>query len=659
MKMLKNLLVLFVVALAGSNCFAQGPNPTLLTIEGNETSLAEFEAIYKKNNTNPQIDEKSLEEYLELYINFKLKVKEAEEKGMDTVSAFKKELAGYRKQLAQPYLTDRNMNEALLKEAYERMKMDVSASHILLKVDPDAAPADTLRAYKKLMAVRGKVERGSDFGKLAQEVSEDPSAKDNKGFLGYFGAFRMVYPFESAAYETEKGKISKPIRSQFGYHLVYVHDKRKARGQIRAAHIMVKSNDKMTEEERTAAKKKVDELYAKLKGGEPFEKLASDFSDDKGSAKKGGELPWFSTGKMVQSFEDAAFALPNDGDYSEPILSQFGWHIVKRLERKGLEPFEEVEAEIKRKIERDGRGAKSRTSLLNKIKKEYGYNPDMAAVKEFEKMIFPGTDQKFTVDQAAGMNKIIFTLTDVTYGKNTHSYTQSDFAKYLTLKLPTQPKDATAESAVRTIFADYAETALILFEDINLENKYPEFKALVNEYRDGILLFELMDNKVWSKAVKDTAGLEAYHEKNKQKFMWPERLQAVVYTCENEEIAAQTRKIAKKRAKKGYSDKDVMSMVNTESELSLKVESGNFLKGDNSVIDGIKWEAGTTENMKIGDKVVFVSVEKWLQPEPKSLSEARGLVTADYQTYLEEEWIKELRGKYKMQVNRSVLSQVK
>ena len=346
-------------------------DPILLTIGNKKIPKSEFDNIYNKNNNKDKpSDEKSAAEYLELFINFKLKVTEAEELGLDSTSAFKTELQGYRKQLAQPYLTDNEVTESLIQEAYERMKFDVNASHILLRLDENALPKDTIEVYNKIMKIYDRISKGEDFSQIAKVSSEDPSAKENGGDLGYFTALQMVYPFENLAFNTEVGQVSKPVRTKFGYHLIKVNDKRQARGQVQVAHVMIKLMANASAQDSAASKAKIDEIHSKLKQGADFAELAQNYSDDRGSAKKGGELPPFGTGRMVPEFENVAFGLPNQGDISSPFLTRFGWHIVKKIDKKGLASFDEMKSDLKLKVSKDSRSYKSRVSLVNKIKSE-------------------------------------------------------------------------------------------------------------------------------------------------------------------------------------------------------------------------------------------------------------------------------------------------
>jgi peptidyl-prolyl cis-trans isomerase SurA len=479
---------------------------TILVIDGKNISKAEFENVYKKNNGKEvATDKKSLNEYMDLFINFKLKVKEAEVMGLDTVSAFKQELGGYRKQLAAPYLTDKNVNEGLITEAYERMKTEVRGSHILVKCAEDALPKDTLIAYNKITEYRKRAVKGEDFAKLAVESAKDgdPSATDNKGDLGYFTSLQMVYPFENAAFNTKVGEVSQIVRTRFGYHIMKIVDKRPNQGEMLVSHIMVRLKKEMTGLDSINAKKKIEEIYAKVKAGEKFNELAKQYSEDKQSAEKGGELSWFSAGKMpVVEFENKAFALKNNGDYSEPFMTKYGWHIVKRMDKKDLPaPFETVKAEIKQKVNKDSRSQAGRSALIARVKKENNFKENKVMVKkvatfpaltEFEAVIdssyFLG---KWKAEKASALTKEMFSLGD-------KKYTQTDFAKFLETR-QTRRVVSDKKFTLEQQYKNFVEESAVAYEESKLESKYPEFKALMQEYRDGILLLNLLIEKYGAK----------------------------------------------------------------------------------------------------------------------------------------------------------------
>ena len=276
--------------------FASSDERTLFTVGNEKVTVSEFEYVYNKNNVNNQANysDTSLRNYLNLYENFRLKVREAEAMKLDTIASLKNELEGYRKQLAKSYLTDREITDKLIQEAYERSKTDLNASHILIKCDENANPADTLIAYKRIVALKKIIDKGESFEKLARDSSEDPSAKTNDGNIGWFSVFGTIYPFESMAYSLKKGQVSQPVRTEFGYHLIKLNNSRPARGQIHVAHLLIHFPDKATEAQKDAAHKKVDSVYALIRSGKiTFEEAVKTYSDDKGSRASGGVLPWF------------------------------------------------------------------------------------------------------------------------------------------------------------------------------------------------------------------------------------------------------------------------------------------------------------------------------------------------------------------------------
>ena len=633
------------------NAFAQNKDAVLMTIGNSKVTVAEFENVYHKNNNKESAtDPKSLNDYVDLFVNFKLKVKEAEALGLDTAKAFREELAGYRKQLAQPYLTDKDVNDKLLQETYNRMQEDIHAMHILVKVNENALPKDTLLAYNKIMEYRKRILKGEDFAKVAREsaANGDPSAKDNGGDLGYFTALQMVYPFENAAYNTKVGELSMPVRTRYGYHIVKVVDRRKAQGEVLVSHIMVKTTPNMTKEDSLNAFTKITEIYNKLKAGSKFDELAQQFSDDKSSAKKGGELPWFGTAKMPAEFEKASFALVNKGDFCEPMKTKYGWHVIKLMDKRGVASFDDMKNELKAKVTKDSRSQVGRTSLIAKVKAENKFKETPKSLEDFYKVVDTSIyEGKWDPAKAAKLTKPMFNLGD-------KIYTQKDFIAYINSHQSKRPKTEVA-MIVNQLYKQYVEETVVAFEEGRLDQKYPEFKALMQEYRDGILLFELTDQKVWSKAVKDTAGSKEFYEKNKTNYMWDERADASVYSCANDKVAKQVRALMKKKK----TEKDILTAVNKDSQLNLQVETRLFAKGENEFVDK-NWTPGTSADIIDKDKkVVIVVVNKLMKPEPKAYLDAKGMVTADYQAYLEKQWLSELKQKYAVNIDQAVLSTVK
>ena len=624
----------------------------LMKVADEGITKGEFLKVYYKNSKkDKEIDQKSLEEYLQLYINFKLKVAEARELGLDTTKAFITELAGYRSQLAQPYLNDKNISEALLQEAYNRKQYDVRAGHILVKVGKDADPKDTLVAYRKVVKLRRRILNGEDFDAVAKLASEDPSAKENGGDLGYFTVFQMIYPFETMAYNTEVGKVSKPVRTRYGYHIIKVKDKRDALGEVKTSHIMVITRKNASEEELVKAKEKIDTAYGELEKGASFSEVVRTYSEDKKTAVNGGALPWFTTGKMVGDFEMAVASLTQKGVYTRPVRTPYGWHIIQLNDRKKLPELDQIKGELKSRIAKDARSNKPKEAFASKVKQDYGFKQVIRNRNEFYAVVDDNYfKSRWDVAKAKSLTGPLFTIGDRDYG-------QVDFAKYIQ-KHPAKSKTKDIRVTVNALYTRFVQESCIAYADSKLESRYPDFKSLVQEYHDGILLFELTDQKVWSKAIKDTTGLKAFYENNKNNYMWGRRLDADVYTCNDINVAKKARKMLKKKAKKGYTTEYIVKTINEEKKV-LTITSQKYLENEDELINSIPWSPGVTENKEIDGKIVLVGVNAVLNPMPKTLREAKGLVTADYQTYLEKEWIETLKKKYSIEIDNDVLSSIR
>jgi peptidyl-prolyl cis-trans isomerase SurA len=637
-------------------------NSVILTVGSEVVSLADFKYIYSKNNRDSVITSEGLDEYMELFVKFKLKVMEAEALGMDTVEAFTKELAGYRKQLTRPYLVDMELLDELVLEAHNRKQEEIHARHILVSVKPEASPSDTLRAWNRISKLRNRVNAGEDFTTLAKSKggSDDPSVVDNGGDLGWFTAFQMVYAFEDAAYNTSVGELSEIVRTRFGYHFLEIDGRREARGEIQVAHIMVRVTDASKKAMVQSAKSTIDAVASFLKSGERFESLALKYSDDATTASKGGVLPWFGTGKMVEEFENASFNLEKNGDVSEPFLTTYGWHIVKRVGFKPLETFDNDERQLRKKVSRDSRADVTRSSFLNKLKKEYDFKLDKKRVS-YLTSIATGIDSVFYKGhpienvKKSELSRVLFSIQE-------NVTTVADFLAYANAQKP-RGLIRTPKAILEGMIDSMIEEELLAFEDARLEDKHNEFRMLIEEYHDGILLFELTDELVWSKAVRDTSGLERYHELNNDLFMWQERLELGIYTCEDEGVS----KVVKKAVKKGHDLVAVRRELIVERPLALKMEEGLFSMGDNNWADSV-FTAISNKTLSLDSKsprfmtlnsgdngVILIEVVDMNAPTHKTLDEARGQVIASYQDFLENEWIDGLRLKYPVSIKKDVL----
>ncbi len=614
----------------------------LFKIEDESISKEEFLYVFNKNNINKEekTRKEAIDEYLDLYVNFKLKVREAMAEGLDKKSAFKKEFETYRNQLTETYLSDKEVSEELIKEAYDRSKEERKVSHILIKLAPTAGPEDTLKAHKRIAALREQVIKGADFAETAFRFSQDPSAKENKGMLGYISTFQTVYPFESGMYNTAVNEISNPVRSRFGYHIIKVHDIRNSLGELSAAHILIKTPKEAPDEVQSKNKFLVDSIYQLIqKKAITFEEAARRFSMDRTTATKGGQLPPFGSGRMVEEFETAAFALAKDGDVSAPIQTDFGWHIIKRLSKKDIGTLEEENNNLRKLIEKDARSKVPQQRFVERVKRENNFKENAASKNELieqldAKILRPG----WKIEQYKRFQKPLFTIGKI-------SRTQQDFIKFLQRNRNTK-KVRDVKYRILKLYNAYVAEECTNLERSLLEEKYPEYNYLLNEYREGILLFELTEKKIWNKAMTDQKGLESFYERNKEAYRWEERADAIIYKLKDKKSANKVYKLAKKGK---------LSTKIASKFPGIDITSGAYEKNQNKYIDAAGWTAGTYAPSEWEDQYVVVQIKSLLEPTGKTLAEAKGFVISDYQGELEAEWIEALNKKYKVEINNETL----
>lgn len=622
-------------------------NPWVFTYGTDTVYKNEFERLLTKNrNPKETPTEENVREYLELYQNFKMKVREAKLMQLDTFTSFKTELAGYRKQLANPYLTDKKVTDGLIKEAYEHMQTEVKASHILVTCSENAKPADTLAAYNKILALRNRIVKGEAFDSVAAKESQDPSAVSNYGNLGWFSAFDMIYDFEKMAYTTPKGQLSMPFRTRFGYHIIKVADKRAARGEVKVQHLMRTTGENATAETRSQQKQLTDSIWNMIKNGsQSFDDMVAQYSQDEGSKPNKGIMNWISSGsRFPEEFKEVAFNLEK-GDVSAVFSTSYGYHIIKLVDKKPIPALKEIEESIKTKISRDSRAESTKSAVAQRIKKENNFTENTANFKAFasscdSSMFMDG----FELDESKYGKKELFKL-------GNKSFNDLDFAKYLVNSHDYFQPGQSVYMMVSNIYKRYVEEKALGFEETQLEEKYEDFRNLMQEYHDGILLFDLTDKMVWGKAGIDTIGLEKFHEANKNKYMWKDRVRVLTYSCLDEK----TKKAAMKMAAAGKTADEIKAKLAKKITGAVVVVEQKAEKGENVNLDKLYNAKGVVDIPNENGQFKFYYVVGIVGPEPKTLKEAKGLVTSDYQSYLEKEWIKSLRAKYPVTVNEEVI----
>lgn len=605
----------------------------LFSVNSRNVTTEEFAYLFRKNHPRKEdYTEAKVGAYLDLLVTFKLKVAEAFARGYDTTRSFRKEFSSYRAELRKPYRADQDQLEKLTRQAYERMTLEVRASHLLVSLASDAKPEDTLAAYKKVVAFRDRVINGEDFETLARTFSDDPSARTNGGDLGYFTVMQMVYPFEEAAYGLKTGELSTPVRTRFGYHLIRVTDRRMARGEVEVSHIILRTGTK----DDTRVRTKIFEIHSELQAGRSWDELCKEYSDDGATKNSGGRLRPFGIGALsgVPQFEQVAFSLHSPGEISDPFQSAYGWHIVRLERRIPTPPYEQVAESLRRRVSRDERLRTADDRQRARQLSRYGY----AANAEVERKLLGYADSTLLKAQwrfkgpTELRGQALFTL-------DGRPHTVNDFVRYAEQEQEMQ--SLSPKAALELLIKSFVTSCLDDREDEDLMRDHAEYRNLVNEYREGILLFTIMEKEVWNKAAADTVGLRSYYQANQSSYVSGERVRARIFASDDSAFVTS----ALKKIQSG----DTL----TQSDMKrFKSAQGprNFAPGESKAVDRVPRMMGVHKT-KVDATHYLVQVETLVPPGTRSLEEIRAQVISDYQDQLEKAWVKGLRGKYPVKVN--------
>ncbi|WP_299437543.1 peptidylprolyl isomerase [uncultured Aquimarina sp.] len=645
----KKSILFFLGVIFCSLVSGQEKDPVLLMVNNSPVYTSEFKRVYLKNiDLVKDESQKDIDEYLELFINYKLKLEEAKEQGLNKKESYLKELAGYKKQLSSGYLTDTEASDALVKEAYDRLQERVHASHILITVKAGASPKDTLAAYEKITEARNKIIGGADFKETAVQYSQDPSVKKNGGDLGWFSAFRMVYPFEQAAFTTAVGEVSKPFKTRFGYHIVKVNNKEKSLGEVTVAHIMVAFDKEKTEEQ---AEERIREIRSQLKQDASFESLAKQYSDDRNTAVNGGKINKFGQGALnSENFEKAAFALESPGELSEPVKTKYGWHIIKLLEKHPPKTFNESKGELTQRIKKDSRSKLITKSFMNSLKEKYALKRNEEAIAYFKKIV-PVTisKEKWEVpNDDDNLKKSIFSI-----GNENFSY--MDFATFVQQRGTGKTNISDVSVFVETMYNDYESSILLEYYEEHLEEDNQDFANVISEYRDGLLLFDLMESKIWNAAKNDSVGLRKFYESRKEQYLQQKSYKVVKASSSKQELIDKVQVLIEK----GNAIDEIKKEVNTSDTDMVLFSEEKLTKGENNVTDKF---SGKKDQIVIVNENNYITLIKVLEVMParvKTFEETKGKVINDFQEDLEEKWLSELRKKYAVELNQKTLKKIK
>ncbi len=624
---------------------------TLFTYGPHKVTKDEFLKVYEKNNVNkrPSYDETSIREYLNLYSLFKMKVQDAKDNGRDTASSLIEELNIYKSQLARSYLIDKDVMENLNIEAYERMKYEVDISHILLALTPGA---DTLKVKQKIDSLYQALhENKTDFESIAQEFSEDKGTAVNGGRIGYISALQIVYPIETVAYNTEVNTISKPFLSQFGFHILKVNDKRESRGEVQVAQILLTTPKSKGREGEEIALNKIKTIQEELKKGASFEALVEQYSEDNFTNKRDGLLEPFGVGKMTAEFEKAAFNLKNEGDISEPVKTEYGYHILKLIKKIPVGSYENMRAEIATKVQRDNRSREAKEAYERNMRIEYGFKENIDNVNSLLAAFKDDTSAVVDFDRYNDFSAPMFEL-------DNQKYTQKDFLKYVN-ELTNGRLIGDKTNTLSGLYTSYKSLSLNKIQEKKLLENNEEFKNLIEEYKNGIMLFSLMEEKIWSRAIEDTMGLVTFYEKNKNKYRWQPGFEGKIYTSPNKDHLSKL--VA--QLQKGETYQDAIATVDNHTNTARfnlqegRFEYNSFSSLNHSSLKEYQYSDIFIDNQ--GHYYLIYPEQIYENEEIKSLEEARGFVVADYQDHLEQEWNQRLRSKYQVKINEGTLKSIK
>ncbi len=627
---------------------AQKKEEILLSIDNSPVYVSEFKRIYLKNIDLVKDDsQKDIDEYLKLFINYKLKLKEAKTLGLDQKTSYIKELNGYKKQLASNYLTDTKTSEALIKEAYDRSLERVNASHILVMVKPNASTKDTALAYQRILEAKNRIDQGVKFEVVAKEYSDDPSAVKNEGYLGWFSVFRMVYPFENAAYNTAIGALSVPFRTQFGYHIVKVHDRKKKQGEVSVAHIMIAINDKTSSEQ---AENRIKEIKQQLDQGASFAQLAKQYSDDPSTAINGGKIRRFGEGALnSEKFEKTAFSLQKKGALSEPIKTKYGWHIIKLLEKHLPKTYEYQKAELTNSVKRDSRSKLVTTSFINSLKKKYAIVQNDEAIEYFKKNIADtifNEGRKMPKDKS--LEKVLFRIKQKTY-------LYSDFVEFIKNKRIRQGTPQDAPIFVEEMYNQFESSSLLKYYEEHLEEDNQDFADIIGEYRDGLLLFDLMDSKVWNVSKTDSLELRRFYDSQKEKYVQNETYRILKASSSKREAINKVQQLLKENR----SLEEIKKAVNKEAIVLVIFSEEELVKGEDKFPKGFSVNTSEMIITEEDNFITLIMVKEILPSRIKTFEEIKGEVINDFQENIESKWLAQLKEKYIVKVDQKTLKKIK
>lgn len=622
-----------------------GQDEPLLTLGG--VPVDKDEMIYQINKGKKSepgmagLSREEFEENLELFINFKLKVREAEAQKLDETEEFHREFESFKENLKAPFLIRNSLEEGELRKSYSRMQEAIRASHILLQFPDNASKEDSLAVLKMALNLKEKIEKGADINALALEYSDDPSAQVNKGDLGYFTALQMLQPFEDAAYTLAVGEVSSPVLTNYGYHIIQVKDRIPNPGQVRVSHILVRIDENLPNGE-DQAKRKTADIYSEIqKESTVWEDIVKNYSEDPASSQKGGLLAWFSVGSVLPEFEIAAFSLTEIGEVSPPVRTEYGYHILRLEDRRAIKPFDELEESIRSRILRDSRSTMIKSQEMAIQKSRYSFDEDEANVASFRKDL-DSLNNKDLI-QAIRNKQLLEKRLFVLQGK---SYDLQDFINFI------NEHDGNTSIKIGDFndwYLRFTVDKLDAAEEADLAANNKDYQMLLKEYHDGILLFSLMNEEVWQKGLQDSISQKAFYTKNIKKYQWSPRVNAYIVKVLDMNQLAAARKALENQTLSPELINSFDSDYRANNPLAFQTESGIIEYENHPILSEVDVNKPYQE-IEVNGHLHLVLLGDQLKAGPKDFDETLGLVIRDYQQYLDDTLIESLKKKYPVKV---------
>ncbi|MCF6241305.1 MAG: peptidylprolyl isomerase [Bacteroidales bacterium] len=645
------MLVLFILFLISSNIFAQ--EDVLLVVDNQKYTLDEFLSVYNKNSEEPLPDNINLlKKEVDKFVDLKLKIIEAENMGLDKTDDFIKEYKQYKRQLAEPFLIDKQKFKQLCTQAYQRRKNEIKVSHILVRVSPYAAPEDTLIAYQKAMNIRLRLEESERFENVAKETSDDPTAAYNGGDLWYVHAFELPYAFENLIYRTKPDKLLQIVRTNLGYEIFKVMGHRSNPGMIKVAHIMISVPANANKEQLAKAKRKVDDVYNKLLLGEKFDDLVKKYSDDVGMNNT-GELPWFGTGEMEPAFEQACIDL-HKSEFSKPVKTKYAWHIIKKIDQQAVPEYEFMVDQISKAIRESDRYEICKQNIVAKYKKQFNFRENKN-ISDFYDLV-----DSTLIFEGKWQAPSMFMLHEVLFKIGNKEYNKQQFVDFLVNK-QRKMYPIPLKNYINMQYEQFKNQEILEFAYNQLAKTNNEYKRLISEFHDGILLFKFLEKQVWFKAQNDTLALINFYNKNIDKYN-KYSADISVFKYSSEMNIKKMKKYFTKYKKQHIKD-DLLAKVVSKSSKSNFEFIGNYQaeEGSDEVFDLVMNEfhlAKISSKQKIiilPDNKTLVYLNSAISRTQKPWTAFKSELIEDYQNKLEKALTVDLRKKHSVKINEEVL----